>query len=78
MDKRDQRLDQIRKTADRLEELAKSYQRLRWLAEQENASDVFIALAETCGMMTTCSLRQLGATMEMLWSAQEKVDDETT
>jgi hypothetical protein len=73
MRERERRLDQIRKTADQLGELAKRYQRLQWLAEKDTASDAFIALAETCGLMTTCSLRQLGATMESLWAAQEKV-----
>lgn len=55
MPERDRRLDVIRKTSDTLTELARRYDRLRWMAEQD-ASDAFMALAEAAGMGAACRL----------------------
>lgn len=71
MDDRERRLDSIRKSSDTLTELARRYDRLRWMAE-EDCSDAFLALAEAAGAMTVGSLSQLAVLLELLRSAQAK------
>lgn len=70
-DERERRLDSIRESSDTLTELARRYDRLRWMAE-EDASDAFLALAEAAGAMTVASLSQLATLLELLRSAGEK------
>ena len=65
---RKHRLEQIAKHADKLTELSKAYDRLRWMAE-EDASDAFLDLTEAAGQMTVDNLRQLGSLLEILWQS---------
>lgn len=64
---RGRRLDAIRAYSDQLTELARRYNRLRWMAEATEATDAFIGLAEAAGKMSVASLEQLGALLEILW-----------
>lgn len=68
-DERERRLDRIRKHADWLNEVANRYGRLRWMAEQPEATGVFLDLAEAAGALTTDSLRQTGILLEILGRA---------
>jgi len=69
---RERRLDAIRQHADRLNEISRGYDRLRWMAEQETSSDAFLALAETAGIMTLSFLQQTATLLEILWKAGSK------
>ena len=68
-DERKRRLDGIRKHADWLHEVARRYDRLRWLAERGDCSEAFLDLAEAAGAMSIDSLRQTGTLLEMLHTA---------
>lgn len=72
---RNRRLDQIGQYADQLTELARRYDRLRWMAEKDDSSDAFVALAEQAGSMTTASLQGLANLLEILWVGVGKVDE---
>ncbi len=69
-DDRKRKLDSIRKSSDKLTELARRFDRLRWAAE-EDASDAFVELADTAGKMTVAQLDQLSALLEIMF----RVDD---
>jgi hypothetical protein len=71
---RERQLDVIRQTSDRLTELARRYDRLRWMAEKPIASDAFINLATAAGEMTTASLEQCSTLLEIMFNTQQKVD----
>lgn len=68
MSDRERRLDQIREHSDKLTELARAYDRLRWMAEKD-ASGAFLDLAEAAGRMTLASLEQTATIIEILWKA---------
>jgi hypothetical protein len=72
MSERERRLDKIREYSDKLIELGRRYDQLRWMAEKEDATDAFLCLAEAAGQMTVSSLCQLGNLLEILWTAREK------
>jgi hypothetical protein len=71
---RDRRLDKIREYADKLTELARRYDRLKWMAEEEKTTDAFVVLAEAAGVMTVASLDQLGTLLEIMWNTQQRKD----
>lgn len=73
MTDRERRLDTIRQTSDRLTELARRYDRLRWMAEHPNATGAFLDLAEAAGLMTESSLGQLSTLLDILFSSQLKL-----
>lgn len=73
MSERERRLDAIRSTSDTLTELARRYDRLRWMAEQPAASDAFLNLAEAAGKMTEASLDQLSALLDILFESNLKI-----
>lgn len=73
MSDREKRLDTIRATSDRLTELARRYDRLRWMAEKDNATDAFINLAEAAGKITESSLEGTANILDILFSSQFKV-----
>ena len=72
-DERKRLLDSIRETSDRLTELARRFDRLRWLAEKD-ASGHFLRMADAAGQMTESSLAQLATLLELLFIAQMKSD----
>ncbi len=71
MSDRERRLDKIREHADRLHEVARRYDNLRWMAEKD-ASDAFLALAEAAGALTVDSLSQTATMLEILMSANKE------
>lgn len=71
MSERERRLDNIRKTADKILNVARGYDQLRWKAEQDG-SDAFLVLAESAGKMTEASLDQLATLLEIMWGIDEK------
>lgn len=73
MSERERRIDSIRATSDRLTELARRYDRLRWMAEKEVATDAFINLAEAAGKMTESSLEGTANILHILFSTQFEV-----
>jgi len=73
---REKRLDSIRKTADQLTEIARAYDRLRFMAERETTSDAFIALAEQAGKMTISNMDQLATLLEILYGMNDKPSSE--
>ena len=75
MTDRNKQLDSIRKTADKLTELARRFDRLRWMAEQPHRSDAFINLACVAGEMTEASLDQTATLLEILWNAETKTGE---
>lgn len=66
-DERKRRLDNIRKQADQISELARRFDRLKYMAEQD-PTDSFLVLVESAGAMTLTSLSQLGTLLELLYS----------
>lgn len=73
-DEQKKQLDSIRETSDHLTELARRFDRLRWMAEND-ASGAFLNLADAAGQMTTASLAQLATLMDLMYRAnlvQEK------
>lgn len=70
-DERSRTLDAIRQHSDHLTELARRYDRLRWMAEKD-ASDAFLQLAETAGKMTRDQLAQLGTLLDIMWQVGSK------
>lgn len=77
MSDRERRLNAIRATNDRLTELARRYDNLRWMAEQPTTSTAFLDLAEAAGAMTEASLAQCGTILEILFQSQMKDKEET-
>lgn len=73
MSDRERRIDAIRETSDRLTELARRYDRLRWMAEKDCATDAFINLAEAAGSITESSLKGTATILDILFSSQVKV-----
>jgi hypothetical protein len=67
-DDRKRLLDSIRDTSDQLTEVARRFDRLRWMAEKD-ASGAFLNLADTAGKMTLASLSQMGTLLEILFNA---------
>ena len=74
---RERRLDTIRETSDRLTELARRYDRLRWMAEKD-CSESFLRLAEAAGVMTESSLAQLSTLLDILFASEFKVNEVAT
>lgn len=72
-DDRKRLLDSIVATSDRLTEIARSFDRLRWMAEKD-ASGAFLQLADAAGKMTDASLSQLSALLDILYTTQFKMD----
>ena len=70
-DDRKRLLDSICETSDRLTELARRFDRLRWIAEKD-ASGSFLRLADAAGQMTESSLAQLATLLDLLFQAQMK------
>lgn len=68
---RERALDEIRQTADRMQELARIYDRLRWMAEKD-ASDAFLTLALTAGKMTIAAHEQTATLLEILFEVDRK------
>ena len=68
MSDRERNLDTIRHTSDRLTELARRFDNLRWMAEKD-ASDAFINLAMAAGKMTEASLEQLATLLDLMYRA---------
>lgn len=69
MTDRQRRLDEIRAIAERLENIAKHYGKLRWMAEQPTATDAFLDLAEAAGRLTVDSLDRTAALLDILAQA---------
>lgn len=74
-DNREQRLDAIRATADRLMKLAKGFDSLRWLAEHDDASPAFLIMVESAGQLAEANLDQLSGLMEILWKINQERDN---
>jgi hypothetical protein len=68
MSERERTLDDIRRISDRLTELARSFDNLRWMAEND-ASDAFLNLAMATGKMTEASLEQLATLLDLMYRA---------
>ena len=66
---RQERLETIRKHAEKFDAVASGYRLLLRMAEQEETTDAFLALAEAAGTMTSLSLSQLATTLEILQDA---------
>lgn len=69
MSERQRQLDAIRQTSDKLTELARRYDRLRWMAERPVTSNAFINLATAAGEMTLASLDQCSTLLEIMFNA---------
>lgn len=67
-DEQKRQLDEILATSDRLTELARRFDRLRWMAERD-ASGAFVNLACAAGKMTEASLAQLSTLLELMYRA---------
>lgn len=75
---RKQRLEQIHRYADKLQEVAHRYDTLRYMAEQAEATGIFLEMAEAAGALTLDSLSQSGRLLEILFRAvryNPSVDD---
>ena len=72
---REKRLDTIRKHDDMLHEVAKRYSMLRYLAEKEDASEMFLLMAESAGSLTVAHLKQTGELLSILWRALNREND---
>ncbi len=68
---REARLDRIREASDKLAELARRFDRLKFIAE-EDSSDCFLVLVEAAGQMTLSSLDQLGTLLEIMFCAMQE------
>lgn len=66
---RNARLDVIRKHAEKFDAVAAGYRLLLRMAEQEETTDAFLALAEAAGNMTSMSLSQLANVLDVLHDA---------
>lgn len=71
-DDRKRMIESINETSDRLTELARRFDRLRWMAEKD-ASDAFVQLACAAGQMTESSLSQLSTLLDLMFVAQQKM-----
>lgn len=71
-DERKRMFEEICATSDRLTELARRFDRLRWMAEKDT-SDAFIDLAHAAGKMTEASLEQLSTLLDLMFIAQQKM-----
>jgi len=69
---RQQRLDAIRKYSDKLTDLARAYDRLRWMAEQPGRTDAFMTLAEAAGALTIDGLAQTATVLEILMRSEKE------
>lgn len=67
-DEQKRQIDEIRATSDRLTELARRFDSLRWMAEHD-ASGAFINLACAAGEMTEASLAQLSTLLDLMYRA---------
>lgn len=72
-DERKRIIESICETSDRLTELARRYDRLRWMA-QNDASGAFVRLADAAGKMTEASLSQLATLLDLMFTAQMKAE----
>lgn len=70
-DERKRILESICETNDRLTELARRYDRLRWMADKDS-SGAFLRLADAAGQMAESSLSQLATLLDLLFQAQMK------
>lgn len=75
MNNREQRLDAIRATADRLTKLAKGFDSLRWQAEHVDASPAFLVMVEAAGQLAEAYIDQLSGLMEILWKINQERDN---
>lgn len=73
-DERKRLLESIRETSDRLTELGRRFDRLRWMAEKDS-SEAFLRLADAAGKMTESSLSQLATLLDLLFAAQFHKDN---
>lgn len=64
-DERARKLDAIRQSSDKLTELARHFDRMKFQAEK-GSSDAFINLVDAAGRMTTSSLGQLATLLELV------------
>lgn len=69
MSERERRVDSIRKSSDRLTEMARRYDRLRWMAEQKHSSEAFVNLACAAGELASSQLESLGTLLEIMFNA---------
>jgi ABC-type nitrate/sulfonate/bicarbonate transport system substrate-binding protein len=53
-------------TSDRLTNLARAFDRMRWAAEKPEASDAFVNVVDAAGKMTEASLQQLATLLEIV------------
>ena len=74
MSTREQRLDAIRATADRLTKLARGFESLRWLAEHDDASPAFLVMVESAGQLAEENLDQLSSLITILWKINQEVE----
>lgn len=72
-DDRKRMIDSIAGTSDRLTELARRFDRLRWMSDKD-ASGAFLQLADAAGKMTESSLGQLSMLLDILFSTQLKME----
>jgi hypothetical protein len=72
-DERKRTMDSIVGVSDRLTELARRFDRLRWMAEKDS-TDVFLKLTDAAGKMTESSLEQLSTLLDMLFTSQLKIE----
>lgn len=72
-DDRKRMIDSIVGTSDRLTELARRFDRLRWMADKDS-SGAFLQLADAAGKMTEASLSQLSTLLDILFTSQLKME----
>lgn len=63
---RDRKLDEIRATSDRLTELGRRFDRLRWMAEKDEATDAFVDVVIAAGELTESGLAQTANLLDLL------------
>lgn len=66
---REERLETIRKHAEKFDAIAAGYRTLLRMAEQEETLDAFLSLAEAAGNMTLMAMDRLATTLEILHDA---------
>lgn len=64
---KEQRLEAIRRHAEKLDAVAKGYRRLVMVAEREEATEALLALTEAAGLMASTALTELG--LKLLYEA---------
>lgn len=72
MSDRERRLDEIRKTSDKLTEVARAFERIRWMAEQPHRSEAFVDFACTAGRLVEDQLQSAATLLEILTNADIK------